>query len=71
MAPALLTAEIIAKSNHLRIVQVTEHGKPAWVVYRKLPCGGSARLGRRSTPEALLAFIRKLAGVSAPAPSAT
>lgn len=59
---ALADAHMIAKSNRLRIVPVTDNGAPAWVVYRVLPGGGSTRLGRRSSPAALLHFVESLAG---------
>lgn len=49
----------LAGEHHLTIIEVTERGAPAWVVYRRTATGRT-RLGRRSDPAALYRWMKKL-----------
>ncbi len=59
-------AREIAKGHGLYIVEVTEKGHAAWVVYRRGTNGSdSIRLFRASNAAALLRRVRTTAGVTA------
>lgn len=52
-------ARRLAEDHNLFIVEVTEKGAPAWVVYRRT-AAGRTRLGRRSSEKALYDWMKKL-----------
>lgn len=56
-------ARRLAEEHRMYIVEVTEKGEPAWVVYRKATGGEqrNTRLCRCSSPEALYRKMKKLA----------
>jgi hypothetical protein len=63
---------MIAKDHKLRIVAVADKKVVvgvvgyvrAWVIYRILPYGESARVGKSSDPVRLLRLVKKLAGIT-------
>lgn len=61
---ALMLARKLARENHLFIVEVSQKGVPAFVLYRKKlhPGGRATRLGRRKDPGELLALVRTYTG---------
>lgn len=61
-AQQLIEARQIAKDHGLILSEKSlEPGKTEYRVYRKLPSGRPAYLGRRSTPEAVRAYVARLA----------
>lgn len=58
----LKEAKQIAKDHGLKVVECPiELGKTDYVVYRQLPDGRRARLGKRATPEGLRKYVADLA----------
>lgn len=59
--PLAVEARRIAKDAGLVIFERPHHGGTVWQVSRKLPDGRITHLGHRGTPEALRAYVAKLA----------
>lgn len=60
--PSAIEARRIAKAAGLVVFEKPHHGGTLFRVVRKLPNGRTAHLGTRGTPEALRAYVSKLAG---------
>ena len=60
--PKAIEARRIAKAAGLVVFEKSHAGGTLFRVVRKLPHGGTCHLGTRATPEALRAYVCKLAG---------
>lgn len=61
-AQKLIEARQIARDHGLVLIEKSiEPGKTSYIVYRKLPTGRLALIGKRSTPEATRAYVAKIA----------
>ncbi len=60
--PNAIEARRIAKAAGLVVFEKPHAGGTLFRVVRKLPDGRTAHLGTRGTPEALRAYVCKLAG---------
>lgn len=59
--PQAIEARRIAKAAGLVVFEKPHAGGTLFRVVRKLPDGGTCHLGTRATPEALRAYVCKLA----------